>query len=95
MIIGMYLMDIQPQIIMNAGEINNGSKMLITVGFFIACNSERSISAITSSNTAAAIISWPMGVFNTLPLRRTFNAMPMDVGAKHAPMAMDDWSDSP
>lgn len=48
-----------------AGDTINGIRILKMVGSAIASSSDSSISAITSSNTAAAMINCPVGVLST------------------------------
>ncbi len=46
--------------------------------------------ARTSSSTAAAIMSCPIGVLSTCPDLSTLTAMPVEVGARQKPVAMAD-----
>ena len=59
------------------------------VGSFIAVNSDKIMSANTSSKMAAAIINCPVGVLRIFAFLRTFSAMPIEVGAKQDPMATE------
>lgn len=51
--------------------------------------------AMMSLSTAEAMMSWPVVVFKTCPALRTFNAMPMELGDKHAPTANASLKSSP
>merc|ERR1719203_1841967 len=79
-----------PMPTMSTGDTISGSKMAIGVGLARAWISVKMMSAITSSKMAAAMISCPVGVLRILAFLRTFRAMPIEVGAKQAAMAMDD-----
>ena len=72
---------------MKQSDDTMGTMKLTGVGFFSASSSDRSTSAMTSSITAAAMMSWPVGVPRTPPSCRTFREMPIDVGARDAPTA--------
>ena len=57
-----------------------------------ACSSDSRSSAMTSSSTAAAMMSWPVGVLSILACLRTLSAIPIDVGASVQPTASAAWA---
>ena len=76
-----------PTSTMNARLDAMGTRKLTTVGSFSASSCESNTRAMTSSMTAAAMMSCPVGVPSTPPSWRTLSDMPMEVGARHAPTA--------
>mmetsp|Transcript_17201 Transcript_17201/g.55036 ORF Transcript_17201/g.55036 Transcript_17201/m.55036 type:complete len:206 (-) Transcript_17201:224-841(-) len=72
---------------MKAREATMGMMKLAMEGSSRASSSERSTSAMTSSITAAAMMSCPVGVLRTPPSWSTLRDMPMEVGARVAPTA--------
>merc|ERR1719242_2049814 len=80
---------------MSTGLTISGIAMAITVGSARAWISVKIMSAITSSKMAAAIINCPVGVLRILAFLSTFRAIPIEVGAKQALMAMDDMMSVP
>eukprot|EP00964_Phaeocystis_antarctica_P119291 scaffold83034_cov63-Phaeocystis_antarctica.AAC.4 len=64
-----------------------GAMSATGVGLPSACSSESRSSAMTSSSTAAAMMSWPVGVLSSLACLSTLSAMPIEVGASVQPTA--------
>ena len=84
---GTILIAAKPTPRMKAAEATTGTMKLMAVGSSSASSSDSRTSAMTSSITAAAMISWPVGVDNTCASCSTLSDIPIDVGARLAPTA--------